>query len=98
MEGLSYVGDLPEFAPKQHPMRGSIFFNPANETQIIVKGFYYPQVTLSQLCTPGINCNDMHQPGPDAFFWAGENLPSCSSESISQTVNYLLDTERVGSK
>ena len=25
-------------------MSGSVFFNPANESQIIVRGFYYPQV------------------------------------------------------
>lgn len=74
---LTFVGELPEFAPEQHPMKGSVFFNPANESQIIVRDFYYPQ------------------PGPDAFFWAGESLPACSTESINST-NYLLDTDRVG--
>ena len=43
-EALTFIGDLPEFAPEQHPMSGSVFFNPANESQIIVRGFYYPQV------------------------------------------------------
>merc|ERR1712025_590774 len=75
----SQKGDLPEFAPKQHPMRGTIYFNPANQSQIIVKDFYYPK------------------PGPDAFFWVGESLPSCSSESIKKTKNYLLDPYTVGS-
>ena len=42
---LTFIGELPEFAPEQHPMRGSVFFNPANESQIIVRDFYYPQVT-----------------------------------------------------
>ena len=47
---LTFVGELPEFAPEQHPMKGSVFFNPTNESQIIVRGFYYPQVrhVLSQ--------------------------------------------------
>ena len=44
-EALTFIGDLPEFAPEQHPMKGSVFFNPANESQIIVRDFYYPQVT-----------------------------------------------------
>merc|ERR1712029_263345 len=34
---------------------------------------------------------------PDAFFWVGESLPSCSSESIKKTKNYLLDPYTVGS-
>jgi len=42
---LQLIGELPEFAPKQHPMRGTVYFNPANQSQIIVKDFYYPQVT-----------------------------------------------------
>ena len=42
---LTFIGELPEFAPEQHPMKGSVFFNPANESQIIVRDFYYPQVT-----------------------------------------------------
>ena len=41
---LTFVGELPEFAPEQHPMKGSVFFNPTNESQIIVRDFYYPQV------------------------------------------------------
>merc|ERR1711868_349366 len=56
---LQLIGELPEFAPKQHPMRGwisetskffiqifsdllgTVYFNPANQSQIIVKDFYY---------------------------------------------------------
>jgi len=60
-------------------MKGKIFFNPGNESQIIVRDFYYPQ------------------PGPDAFFWVGETSPSCSSESINNTKNYLLDPYQIGS-
>ena len=58
---------------------GSIFFNDADESQIIVRGFYYSQ------------------PGPDAFFWAGEDEPSCSEQSVGGR-NYLLAPGQVGSK
>ena len=37
------------------------------------------------------------QPGPDAFFWAGEDEPSCSEQSITGR-NYLLAPGKVGSK
>ena len=92
-ESLHKVGELPEFAPDQHPMRGvetgndatytpffsgEIYFDEDDVSKIIVKGFYYPQ------------------PGPDAFFWAGEDEPSCSEESIKGQ-NYLLAPGKVGS-
>ena len=60
-------------------IQGSIYFNDENESQIIVRGFYYPQA------------------GPDAFFWAGEDEPSCSEESVGGR-NYLLAPGQVGSK
>merc|ERR1712002_177239 len=78
-ESLHKVGELPEFAPDQHPMRGEIYFDEADDSKIIVKGFYYPQ------------------PGPDAFFWAGEDEPSCSEESIKGQ-NYLLAPGKAGSR
>ena len=58
---------------------GTILYNEDNESQIIVRGFTYPN------------------PGPDAFFWAGEDEPSCSEESVSGR-NYLLAPGQVGSK
>ena len=56
-----------------------MYFNANDDSQIIVRGFYYPQ------------------PGPDAFFWAGEDEPSCSEQSITGR-NYLLAPGKVGSK
>ena len=56
-----------------------MYFNDNDDSQIIVRGFYYPQA------------------GPDAFFWAGEDDPSCSEQSITGT-NYLLAPGKVGSK
>ena len=38
------------------------------------------------------------KPGPDAFFWAGESSPSCSSDSITKTKNFLLRPGARGSK
>ena len=61
------------------PIQGSIYFNDDNESQIIVRGFYYPQA------------------GPDAFFWAGEDEPICSEESVGGR-NYLLAPGQMGSK
>ena len=60
-------------------MKGSVYFNEDNESQIIVRGFYYPNA------------------GPDAFFWAGEDLPSCSEESVNGR-SYNLAPGHVGSK
>jgi len=76
---ITKVGDLPQRVPEMHPMRGSVYFNANDDSQIIVRGFYYPQ------------------PGPDAFFWAGEDEPSCSEQSITGR-NYLLAPGKVGSK
>jgi len=78
-EHIIKVGDLPQRVPEMHPMRGSVFFNAADDSQIIVRGFYYPQA------------------GPDAFFWAGEDEPGCSEESIAGR-NYLLAPGIVGSR
>merc|ERR1711872_246489 len=75
---LTKVGELPEFAPEMHPMKGGIFMNEQDESQIIVRGFYYPQA------------------GPDAFFWAGEDEPACSEQSIGGKT-YLLAPGQVGS-
>jgi len=75
---LAKVGELPAQKAEMHPMSGSIFFNDADESQIIVRGFYYSQ------------------PGPDAFFWAGEDEPSCSEQSVGGR-NYLLAPGQVGS-
>ena len=90
---LTKVGELPEGKAEMHPMKGaqlnqanieyqflgSIYFNDADESKIIIKGFYYPQ------------------PGPDAFFWAGEDEPGCSEQSVEGR-NYLLAPGQVGSK
>jgi len=78
-EMITKVGDLPQRVPEMHPMRGSVYFNANDDSQIIVKGFYYPQA------------------GPDAFFWAGEDEPSCSEQSITGR-NYLLAPGKVGSR
>ena len=37
---------------------GSVFFNPANQSQIIIKGFYYPQVRAVPSCA-------VHDPDPE---------------------------------